>query len=85
MEEIILNARYGLKHKLVHIKDNLWDLQADPKSAGYFRIIGFAGEHEIGNMVYAIDPEGGPFLYVGDTIEGKTIKSITRNGILELE
>ena len=85
MEDIILSARYGLTHKLVYIGNNLWNLQIDPKSAGYFRILGFEGEHEIGNMVSAIDPEGGPFLQVGNKINGKTIKSITRNGILELE
>lgn len=84
MEEIILNARYGYKHKLNHIKDNLWALQLDPNSCGTFRLIGFEGQNQIGNLVYAIDPEGGPFLVVGDKIKNYTIKSISCNGIFEL-
>lgn len=80
MEEIIkIPARYGYVHTLTHISENLWSLDPDPRSSGYFRIIG-----DIGN-VKAIDPDGGPFLSVGDKIEGKTIKSITMNGLLELE
>lgn len=80
MEEIIkIPARYGYVHTLKHISENLWSLDPDPRSSGYFRIIG-----NIGN-IEAIDPDGGPFLSVGDKIEGKTIKSIAMNGLLELE
>lgn len=85
MESIELKGRYGYVHHLDHIKDNLWVLQIDPKAGGYFRLIGFKGEDKIGDNVSAIDPDGGPFLQVGDTINGKTIKSITRSGFLELE
>lgn len=84
MESIVLNARYGYKHKLNHVKDNLWTFESDPKSSGTFRIIGFDGEDKIGNLVYAFDPEGGPFMTVGDKIDDYTIKSITCNGIFEL-
>ena len=85
METIKLQARYGYNHTLTHVKDNLWILNPDERSGSYFRLIGFEGESHIGNLVYAIDPDGGPFLAVGDKIEGKTIKSITRNGFIELE
>lgn len=85
MESIELKARYGYVHHLMHVKDNLWSLEADPKSSGYFRVIGFEGEHGIGQFVHAIDPDGGPFMAVGDKIEGKTIKSISCNGLIELE
>jgi len=78
-KDIILNARYGYKHCLKYIQDNLWSLNPDPRSSGYFRIIGNPGD------IHAIDPDGGPFLSVGDQIENYHIKSITINGLLELE
>jgi hypothetical protein len=84
MKTIQLNARYGYIHSLNHIGNDLWIFQSDPKSYGTYRVIGFEGEHEIGNYVYALDPEGGPFLSVGDKIKDYTIKSITQNGIFEL-
>ena len=85
METIELNARYGLKHYLKHIGNNLWQIEFDKKSTGTYRLIGFEGEHGIRYSVYALDPEGGPFLTVGTKINDKTVKSITCNGIFELE
>lgn len=85
METIKLNGRYGYVHTLTNIENNLWRFDCDPESTGTFRIIGFEGEHEIGNNVSAFDPEGGPFMSIGDKIEDYTIKSITSNGIFELE
>lgn len=86
MNDIIyLPARYGYKHLLKHIGRNLWLFESDSKSSGTYRLIGFDGESEIGQKVYAFDPEGGPFLSVGSKIEGKVIKSISRTGIFELE
>lgn len=85
MKTIELPARYSYKHTLNHISENLWLLKVDPKSTGTYRVIGFDGENKIGNLVYAIDPEGGPFIAVGSEIEGKIVKSITINGIIELE
>ena len=82
--EILLPARYGLTHKLVHDKDDLWHIEFDKKSTGTYRLISFKGQHGIGNNVSALDPEGGPFLNVGSTINGYTVKSITINGIFEL-
>ena len=79
MEVIKLHARYGYTHTLTHISENLWQFNADPKASGYYRIIGAI------NDIKAFDPEGGPFLSVGDKIENKTIKSITSYGVFELE
>ena len=79
MEDIILNIRYGYKHWLKHVQDSLWSLECDPKASGYFRIIGDL------NDIQAIDPDGGPFLSLGDRIGDYHIKSITANGLIELE
>ena len=81
-DTIILPARYGYKHTLEHIKDNLWAFQPDPNSTGTYRII---YDNENTNNLHALDPEGGPFMYVGAKIDGYTIKSISRDGIFELE
>lgn len=82
---INLPARYGYTHKLKFIGNNLWQFEADPKSSGTFRVIGFEGEYHVGINCSSFDPEGGPFLSIGDTIDGKVIKSITSSGIFELE
>ena len=82
--EILLPARYGMTHKLVHDKDDMWHIEFDKKSTGTYRCIGFEGEHHIGDSIHALDPEGGPFLSVGSTVGGYTIKSITSNGLFEL-
>lgn len=79
MEIIKLPARYGYTHELTHIKDNLWLFNPDPKSAGYYRLIG-----NYPNDIKALDPDGGPFLSVGDKIKNYTIKSINSGGIFEL-
>lgn len=84
MEEIKLPARYGLCHKLKKVGDTLWEIELDPKSTGTCRLIGFEGEHSIGNYVKAFDPEGGPFLSVNSEIDDFIIKSITITGLFEL-
>ena len=84
MKEILLPARYGLTHKLKYLKDNLWEIEFDKNSTGTYRLIGFDGEHGIGNFVHALDPEGGPFLTVGSKVSDYVIKSISSNGIFEL-
>ena len=84
MKEILLPARYGLTHKLKHVGGNLWIIEFDKNSTGTYRLIGFDGEHKIGSLVHALDPEGGPFLSVGDKINDYVIKSISSNGIFEL-
>ena len=84
MKEILLSARYGLTHKLKYIGNNLWEIEFDKNSTGTYRLIGFDGEHGIGSLVYALDPEGGPFLSVGSKVNDYIIKSILSNGIFEL-
>lgn len=83
--DIKLKARYGYTHQLKHIGENLWQLETDPKSNGTYRCLGFEGEKEIGPLISAIDPEGGPYICIGSEIDGKIVKSITKNGIIELE
>jgi len=85
MDRIELPARYGYKHCLKLIGNNLWVIEFDPKSTGTYRLIGFDGENQIRAHVYALDPEGGPFLTVGTKVGDKTIKSITCYGVFELE
>jgi hypothetical protein len=82
--EILLPARYGMTHKLVYDKDNLWHIEFDKNAYGTYRCIGFEGESHIKDSIYALDPEGGPYLSVGDNIKGYIIKSIKSNGIFEL-
>lgn len=84
LQEILLPARYGLTHKLKHVGGNLWKIEFDKNSTGTYRLIGFDGEHGIGSLVHALDPEGGPFLSVGSKINDYVIKSILSNGIFEL-
>ena len=84
MEEILLPARYGLTHKLKYLGNNLWKIEFDKNSTGTYRLIGFDGEQGIGSFVHALDPEGGPFLTVGDKVSDYVIKSISSNGIFEL-
>lgn len=86
MEEIIkIPGRYGYMHQLKHIDGNLWQFEADPKSTGTYRVIGFEGEYHVGINCFAFDPEGGPYMSVGGKIGNKIIKSIQSNGIFELE
>ena len=85
MENIIkLPARYGYVHTLEHIGGDLWQFKSDPKSYGTYRVIGFEGQHEIGPNVYALDPDGGPFMSVGSEIDGYIIKTINTMGVFEL-
>lgn len=87
MEENIIKlpARYGYTHELRHIEGNLWQFEPDKKSSGTFRVIGFEGEYHVGINCSAFDPEGGPYMSVGGKIGNKIIKSITSNGVFELE
>lgn len=86
MKDVIeLKARYGYVHQLKHIDGNLWKLEFDPKSGGYYRCIGFSGDEHVGPNISAIDPDGGPYIHIGYEIDGKIVKSITNDGIIELE
>ena len=79
METITLPARYGYVHTLEYIGNDLWQFVPDLRSSGVYRLIG-----DYPDNIKALDPEGGPFMSVGDTINEYTIKSIRSNGIFEL-
>lgn len=86
MNEIInLPARYGYTHQLIKVGDKTYQLEFDKKSTGTYRRIGFENQSPNAAYVYAIDPEGGPFLAVGTEVDGNIIKSITSGGIIEFE
>lgn len=79
MEIIILKNRYGNKHHLIPIDDKHYRF----KSAEDWMPISLIGEAD---DYKAVDPEGGPCLSVGDTIEGKIIKAIyEENGSIIIE
>ena len=80
MKTIKIPARYGYVHTLEHIGGDLWQFVSDLRSAGTYRILG----KDLENEIESLDPEGGPFMSVGDEIEGYTIKSIRKGGIFEL-
>jgi hypothetical protein len=85
MENVIkLQARYGLCHKLEQVAGNCWKLITDPKGGSNYRIIFDLNINTLARPFEckAIDPDGGPFLSVGDTIENYTIERILSNGII---
>lgn len=83
MKKIELKARYGLIHHLEHIAGDCWQLKCDPKSTGTYRCIWAPGEYAtMAQKLKAIDPEGGPFMSVGDKIEDYTITDIMSNGVI---
>lgn len=86
MEDVIkLPARYGYCHTLEKMSNGKYQFIPDPKSYETYTILGFDGEHKIGQYVSALDPEGGPFMTVDSVINNKyVIKSITRDGIFDL-
>ena len=66
---IRLPARYGLKHtlKLLESKKNLvYKLELDSRDGEYFRSMYSPGNSK---EIMAIDPPGGPMIYLGDSLE----------------
>ena len=66
---IRLPARYGLKHflKLLDSGNNLvYKLELDPEGGDYYRTI---SSPENLKEIMAIDPPGGPMIYLGDSLE----------------
>ena len=83
MKEITLNSRYNDKYKLIQTEGDWY--KADFGNMSEW--VRFGGDGIDGFYDY-VDPSGGPFLHVGDTLNcGLTIKSIKiDNGIyLELK
>ena len=78
-QEIIkLKSRYkDINSELIQIKDNKYLLETN---SGYLRI------NEDENMIIQyIDLDGGPMISIGDTIQGKKIKSIKSQFVIEFE
>lgn len=73
---IKLNSRDGTDNKLVQKDNTKFQLVAP-----YGYKVGYKARGECA----FIDPSGGPIIYLGSTIEGYTVKSITEDGIIEFE
>lgn len=77
-EVIKLESRYkDINSDLIQIEDNKYLLETN---SGYLRI------NEDENMIIQyIDLDGGPMINIGDTIQGKKIKSIKSQYVIEFE
>ena len=77
-EVIKLESRYKeVNSKLIQIKDNKYLLETNSE---YIRI-----NEDENMMVDSIDLEGGPMIGIGDTIQGKKIKNIKSQYVIEFE
>ena len=77
-EVIKLESRYkDVDSKLIQIKDNTYLLETNSE---YVRL-----SRAENRTIYSIDLEGGPIIDVGDTIQGKKIKSIKSQYVIEFE
>ena len=77
-EVIKLESRYkDVNSELVQVKNNKYLLETNSE---YIRI-----DRDDNKILYSIDLEGGPMLSIGDTIQGKKIKSIINKYVIEFE
>ena len=77
-EVIKLKSRYkDINSELIQIKDNTYLLETNSE---YVRL-----SRAENSTIYSIDLEGGPMISVGDTIQGKKIKSIINKYVIEFE
>ena len=77
-EVIKLKSRYkDVDSELIQIKDNKYLLETNSE----YIII----NEDENMMVDSIDLEGGPMINIGDTIQGKKIKSIKSQYVIEFE
>lgn len=77
-EVIKLESRYkDVDSNLIQIEDNKYLLNTNSE---YVRL-----SRAENNTIYSIDLEGGPMLSIGDTIQGKKIKSIKSQYVIEFE
>lgn len=77
--EIKLNSRGNLNNRLVQVEGE--PLKYQLKTDFNYRV-GF--KDNIDEITF-IDPAGGPFISIGDDIEGHRVKSIHQNGIIEFD
>ena len=77
-EAIKLESRYkDVDSKLIQVEDNKYLLETNSE---YIRI-----DRDDNKILYSIDPEGGPMISIGDTIQGKKVKSIKSQYVIEFE
>ena len=77
-EVIKLESRYkDVDSKLIQVEDNKYLLNTNSE---YVRL-----SRAENNTIYSIDLEGGPMIDVDDTIQGKKIKSIKNQYVIEFE
>ena len=77
-EVIKLESRYkDVNSELVQVKNNKYLLETNSE---YIRI-----DRDDNKILYSIDLEGGPRISIGDTIQGKKIKSIKSQYVIEFE
>ena len=78
LEVIKLNSRYkDVDSKLVQVEDNKYLLETNSECIRVSR--------DAYLTINSIDLEGGPMISVGDTIQGKKIKSIINKYVIEFE
>ena len=77
-EVIKLESRYkDVDSDLIQIEDNKYLLNTNSE---YIRL------SRVENVtIYNIDLEGGPMISIGDTIQGKKVKSIRSQYVIEFE
>ena len=77
-EVIKLESRYkDVDSNLIQIEDNKYLLNTNSE---YIRL-----SRAENRTIYSIDLEGGPIISIGDTIQGKKIKSIINKYVIEFE
>ena len=77
-EVIKLESRYkDVDSKLIQVEDNKYLLNTNSE---YIRII-----KDENMAINGIDLEGGPMISIGDTIQGKKIKNIKEQIVIEFE
>ena len=77
-EVIKLESRYkDVDSDLIQIEDNKYLLNTNSE---YIRL-----SRAENRTIYSIDLEGGPMISIGDTIQGKKIKSIINKYVIEFE
>ena len=77
-EVIKLESRYkDVNSNLIQIEDNKYLLNTNSE---YVRL-----SRAENRTIYSIDLEGGPMISIGDTIQGKKIKSIINKYVIEFE
>ena len=77
-EVIKLESRYkDINSDLIQIEDNKYLLNTNGE---YVRL-----SRAENRTIYSIDLEGGPIISIGDTIQGKKIKSIKSQYVIEFE